>query len=282
MQTQCAFFPSILPHGIGDPRQQGHRALNETAQGRAREAQPLTAEDSLLSMQREVIGVLGDEHVSEQARSGDAAHNGPVGELGDDDGARPGRLPGRQRRADRAGSGCHTLRDLVLRADHPHPHERGGSAVDMLGDLLADPDQCLATRDEPLWRLDNDLLDRQVLQGKIPSAVRGRRLLLGLPPGDFRLGALAELGELSLHGLSLGETAPAGPLQRRQHRAESELDLGRVDSLRLLPEELSLQPLQLERDEEVELLKLVPLVLGPLCPTLELVPLALQGGELLS
>lgn len=134
----------------------------------------------------------------------------------------------------------------------------------MIARLLADPHQRLAAGELPLRRVEHDGLDGEVLEREIPPPVGLGRLPLRLAAGDLGARSRPQTLELALDLGPLRLAALPGALQRFEHRPEEELDLGRINRLRLLPEELALHPLQLVGDEDVELAELVPFVLGGL------------------
>jgi len=198
-------------------------------------------------VQREVVLELRDQDVTEEPGPGHPLRDRPLGHGGDQD-----------------GRSLAFARPAVLVTDHVDPHQRGRPVVDVVARLLADLHQQLAARELPLRRVEHDGLDGQLLEREIPAAVRLRRLPLRLAPLHLCPRPFPQALELALDLGPLWLAAGPGALQGIEHRPEEELDLGRVDRLGLLPEELALQPLQLIGDEDVELLELVPLVLGHL------------------
>ena len=89
------------PHGLGDVLQQRCAALHPLAQRRARERHTLTAKDSLLPVQRQVVCVFVDEDLRQQTRPRQAFADGQLWCVGD--GERHGWRGRRRRRRWRRG-----------------------------------------------------------------------------------------------------------------------------------------------------------------------------------
>ena len=139
------------PGGAGHP----------VAEGRARQLHPLPGEPALLAMERDMVGILLGDHMSQQSRSGQALLDRLGGLAGRDDLAL----------AVRAG----------VRAAHVFDHEQGRRLiVELLAALRADLDPALAAlRAAALgFRQLVDPRHAPEILGQGPAAV-GARLLLG-------------------------------------------------------------------------------------------------------
>ena len=63
--------------GVGQRREQRGRLADPVGQGGAVEVEPVALEDLALAIERQVVGVLADQHMGEQAGTGAAALDGP-------------------------------------------------------------------------------------------------------------------------------------------------------------------------------------------------------------
>ena len=107
--------------GVGERREQRGGLADPVGEGGAVEVEPVALEDPALAIERQMVGVLADQHMGEQARTRAAALDGPR----------------RQRRLDEplaAGAG-------QPRADDPVHDEAAGDVFQLLGHVLADPAQ---------------------------------------------------------------------------------------------------------------------------------------------
>ena len=110
--------------GVSEGFQQGSRLADPVGQGRAIQIEALAVEDLALAVKRQMVGILADQNVGEQARTGTAAL----------DRAR------RQRglhEAFAAGAG-------KARPDNAVHDEAAGNVFQLLGHILADPAQAPA------------------------------------------------------------------------------------------------------------------------------------------
>ena len=70
----------VAPNGGRERLQQRRRASDPVRQGRAVEVEPVAPEDLALAIEREVVAVLGHQHVGEEPRPRPAALDGPRGQ----------------------------------------------------------------------------------------------------------------------------------------------------------------------------------------------------------
>jgi hypothetical protein len=111
--------------GVGERREQRGGLADPVGEGGAVEIEPIALEDLALAIERQVVGVLADQHMREQARAGATTLDGTQ----------------RQRRLDEAlaaGTG-------QPRADDPVHDEAAGDVFQLLGHVLADPAQPAAS-----------------------------------------------------------------------------------------------------------------------------------------
>jgi len=115
---------NVPSDGIGQGFQQGCCLADAVGQGRAIKIEPLAVEDLALQVKRQMVGILADQNVGQEARPGAATLN----------------WPRRQRRLDEAfatGAGQPEPRDPV--------HDEAARYVfQFLGVVLADPGQAPA------------------------------------------------------------------------------------------------------------------------------------------
>ena len=130
-----------------DSFEKGGGVLDPLAHGLAAEGRAQPIEHDLLTIERNRVDVLGQEHVRDQPRADLAARDDPRRQLGDD----------RRAILGRAG---------VDRPDDPAPEELARLVVDLFGHFLADFDQGRAIRGELLLvgQVEDHRFDRQLLQ----------------------------------------------------------------------------------------------------------------------
>lgn len=63
--------------GICEGFQQGGGFADPVGQRRAVEVQPFAVEDLALPVKRQMVGILADQHMGQQARTGAATFDGP-------------------------------------------------------------------------------------------------------------------------------------------------------------------------------------------------------------
>lgn len=131
------------------------RASYPVGHGGAREVDAFAGIDLRLPVKRQVIGILGDEHVGEEPGAGPAALDRHAG----------------QRRLDDAVAGS----AAELGADVPDDPERGGHIVQLLGDILADPAHRTAAIRADAGGLVHDLVPRQVVGQRLAEGPGGLR-----------------------------------------------------------------------------------------------------------
>lgn len=200
-----------------------HAALTHPlGQRRLRDRQPGPTEDTFLAVQRQMVLVLGHQHLGEQAGGRDA--------LVDD-----------VRRHRRLHEGL-TRSARPLAADVAFDGEVARGVVELLGHILADAAHRATTGASGRLGFVTDLGARQLRRQRLASglalgrrALRGVRLqLLELFAHRRQIGLGSFLEELRLlGGQTLGTHAEAMPLVQRQFMREP-LDLG------LAPHELAL------------------------------------------
>ncbi|CQR34789.1 conserved hypothetical protein [Thiomonas arsenitoxydans] len=211
---QHGLLQQMVFEGLGQ-RFQAHPAqAHPLRQARAREVHAAAAVNLLLAVQRQVIVVLGQHHLRQQAGGGNAF----VNEL---------RWQGCSQHRLAAGAG-------ILAADVPVHEETRGLAVELLADLLPDTAQGVALRAQAGVDLVA-MLDARQLAGqglafgatfawggalRIGGAVLG--LFLGLQQ-RLRLG----VEELALRVQALAGLAEAPLLEARQLEAQGR-NLGRL------------------------------------------------------
>ena len=137
----------VAPDRVGQRLQQRRRLADPVRQGRAVEVDALTLEDLALPVERQMIAVLGDQHMGEQAGPGTS----PL-----DRARRQGRL------ADGLAAGAGQAR-----AHDPVHDEPTGHVVQLFGDILAQRLQPAAARSAGIAGREHGLLARQVRRQRL-------------------------------------------------------------------------------------------------------------------
>jgi hypothetical protein len=161
--------------GVGERREQRGGLADPVGEGGAVEVEPVALEDLGLAIERQVVGVLADQDMGEQARARAAALDGA----------------GRQRRLDEAlaaGAG-------QPRADDPVHDKAAGDVLQLLGHVLADPAQPAAAVGAGIGcRAEFHLHPRDVVRDRTtPRSVLLLDVGQAQPRGHRRRGDLAGL-----------------------------------------------------------------------------------------
>ena len=177
-------------------------------------------QDLFLSVYRDVIAVLGNDHVGDQARAGLAAGNHPRGQGRDHRGGGVG------------GTGVDRPNDLAAKEDP-------GTVVDLGRDLLTDDDQGGAVGGNSFLdgRLQADgLQDGQLIHPTLPALGGGARL--GRNRGNLLLEEVISHhgpeGQVQLVGIQLLAAATEVLPQKRLHLALHLFDLQLEETVFLL------------------------------------------------
>jgi hypothetical protein len=176
---------------VHERAQQRSRLTDPVGERRAGELHALARVDLGLTVQRQVVGVLGDQDVREQARTRAAAL---------DRQGRHGRL--RDRPAGPAAE---------LRADVAVHDEASGDVLDELARVLAEGTKGLAAvRAVRLWSMDYGLARQMVREGLalgVASGAGGRALLAGCVLAVRHVSGSASLGRADALPLEDGQLA---------------------------------------------------------------------------
>ena len=178
------------PDGVGQRLQQRGGLADPVGQRGAVQIEAFAVEDLALPVERQVIGVLADQHMGEQARAGTATFD-------------RARWQRRLREAVAAGAGH-------PRAHDPVHDEAAGDVFQLLGHILADPAQLAAAIGAlrvagNQFRLDarNMVRDRPALR-----LVGGRIIRQVQPRGHRGDGDLAHLQGASCNCSAVSDDTP--------------------------------------------------------------------------